>query len=77
MRKKGAAVMNAKIRGSGEWVGGRKCFEVHIRKKILDLEKLLVEMWILKVLIVRSQMEMKNIISHRMKGELFYKVTKN
>lgn len=63
MRKKGAAVMNAKICGSGEWVGGRKCFEVHIRKKILDLEKLLVEM-LLKVLIVRSQMEMRNMLFH-------------
>lgn len=64
MRKKGAAVMNAKICGSGEWVGGRKCFEVHIRKKILNLEKLLVEMWILKVLVVRSQMEMRNMLFH-------------
>ena len=44
MRKKGAAVMNTKICGTGEWVGGGKCFEVHIRKKkkSLDLEKLLV-----------------------------------
>ena len=33
MRKKGAAVMNTKICGTGEWVGGGKCFEVHIRKK--------------------------------------------
>ena len=57
MRKKGAAVMNAKICGSGEWVGGRKCFEVHIRKKILNLEKLLVEMWILKVVLLKVQRE--------------------
>ena len=77
-RRKGAVIMNTKICRSGEWVGGGKCFEVHIRKKKPRLGKVVSRNVDIKSSCSKvSDGKEEYVISHWMKGELCYKLTKN